>query len=436
MVRVSAASPLRKVISGASIGNAVEWYDFAIYGFLATFIAANFFPAGNETAALLNTFAIFAAAFVMRPLGGLVFGPLGDRIGRQKVLAVVILLMSGSTLAMGLLPTYDAIGVAAPLLLLFLRCLQGFSAGGEYGGGACYLAEFASDARRGVTVTFIAWSGVVGFLLGSVTVTLLQTLLGDAAMDSYGWRIPFLIAGPLGLVGLYIRLRLTDTPAFEELAASDDVAGSPLREALSTAWRPILQVIGIMIMFNVGYYVVFTYLPTYFIKTLQFSKATAFASITVACVVAIVLILPLAALSDRIGRRPLLIAGTLAFAVLAYPLFLLLNTGSVAAAIAAHALLAAIESTYISVAVVTGVELFATRVRYSGFSIGYNLCVAAFGGTTPYMVAWLTGSTGNNLAPAFYVIVAAVVSLGTVLTLKESAGRPLPGTAPAEVAAR
>ena len=334
---MSGASPLRQVISGASIGNAVEWYDFAIYGFLATFIAANFFPAGNETAALLNTFAIFAAAFVMRPLGGLVFGPLGDRIGRQRVLAIVILLMAGSTLAMGLLPTYDAIGVAAPLMLLFLRCLQGFSAGGEYGGGACYLAEFASDRRRGLTVTFIAWSGVVGFLLGSVTVTLLQTLLGDAAMDSYGWRIPFLIAGPLGLVGLYIRLRLTDTPAFEALAASDDVATSPLREAVQTAWRPILQVIGIMIIFNVGYYVVFTYLPTYFIKTLHFSKTSAFVSITVACVVALVLILPLAALSDRIGRRPLLIAGTLAFAVLAYPLFLLLNSGSVAAAIAAHA---------------------------------------------------------------------------------------------------
>ena len=434
---MSGASPLRQVISGASIGNAVEWYDFAIYGFLATFIAANFFPAGNETAALLNTFAIFAAAFVMRPLGGLVFGPLGDRIGRQRVLAIVILLMSGSTLAMGLLPTYDAIGAAAPLLLLFLRCMQGFSAGGEYGGGACYLAEFAADRRRGLTVTFIAWSGVVGFLLGSVTVTLLQTLLGDAAMDSYGWRIPFLIAGPLGLIGLYIRLQLTDTPAFEALAASDDVATSPLREAVRTAWRPILQVIGIMIMFNVGYYVVFAFLPTYFIKALHFSKTTAFVSITLACVVAIVLILPLAALSDRIGRKPLLIAGTVGFAVLAYPLFLLLNSGSVAAAVAAHAALAAIESIYISVAVVTGVELFATRVRYSGFSVGYNVCVAVFGGTTPYTVAWLTGSTGNNQVPAFYVIVAAVVSLATVLTLRETGGRPLPGTAmTAQVAAR
>jgi MHS family proline/betaine transporter-like MFS transporter len=436
VVPVSGAPPLRQVITGASIGNAVEWYDFAIYGFLATFIAANFFPAGNETAALLNTFAIFAAAFVMRPLGGLVFGPLGDLIGRQRVLAIVILLMAGSTLAMGLLPTYDAIGVGAPLLLLFLRCLQGFSAGGEYGGGACYLAEFATDRRRGLTVTFIAWSGVVGFLLGSLSVTVLQTVLGDSAMDSYGWRLPFLLAAPLGLVGLYIRLRLSDTPAFEALAASDDVSTSPLREAGRTAWRPILQVIGIMVVFNVGYYVVFTFLPTYFIKTLHFSKTIAFVSITVACVVAIVLILPLAALSDRIGRRPLLIAGTLAFAALAYPLFLLLNSGSVGAAITAHAALAAIESVYISVAVVTGVELFATRVRYSGFSIGYNVCVAAFGGTTPYLVSWLTGATGNNLAPAFYVIVAAAVSFVAVLTVRESAGQPLPAMTTAEVAAR
>ncbi|MCV7171141.1 MFS transporter [Mycobacterium manitobense] len=424
-VRQADTAAVRKAVTGASIGNAVEWFDFAIYGFLATFIAANFFPSGDDTAALLKTFAIFAAAFFMRPLGGFVFGPLGDRIGRQRVLALVILLMSAATLGIGLLPTYSAIGVAAPLLLLVLRCLQGFSAGGEYGGGAVYLAEYARDRRRGLTVTFIAWSGVLGFLLGSITVTVLQATLSTAVMESYGWRIPFLIAAPLGLVGLYIRLKLDDTPQFEALSASDDVAASPLREAATTALRPILQVIGLFVVFNVGYYVVFTVLPTYMISTLQLSRTTSFVSVTLASLVALVLILPLAALSDRIGRRPLLIGGAVAFAVGAYPLFLLLNSGSVVAAVVAHCVLAAVESVYVAAAVTAGVELFATRVRYSGFSIGYNISVAVFGGTTPYVVTWLISETGNNLAPAVYLIVAAVVSAATLLTLRESAGRPL-----------
>jgi MHS family proline/betaine transporter-like MFS transporter len=427
---------VRKAVIGASIGNAVEWFDFAIYGFLATFIAANFFPSGNETAVLLNTFAIFAAAFFLRPLGGLVFGPLGDRIGRQRVLAVVILLMSVATLAIGLLPTYTTIGVAAPVLLLFFRCLQGFSAGGEYGGGAVYLAEYASTERRGLVVTFMAWSGVLGFLLGSVTVTVLQAALPAAVMESYGWRIPFLIAAPLGLAGLYIRLRLDDTPEFAELSREDNVAKRPLREAVTTSWIPILQVIGLFLIFNVGYYVVFTFLPTYLIKTLHYSKTESFVSITLASLVALVLILPFAALSDRIGRRPMLIAGSLCFAVFAYPLFLLLNSGSLAAAMSAHCALAAIESVYVSTAVTAGVELFATRVRYSGFSIGYNIAVAGFGGTTPYVVTWLTQRTGDPLAPAFYVIVAAVVSLATVLVLRETAGRPLRAVAAATAPSR
>ena len=268
-MRVKHTDPvdLRKAVTGAAIGNTVEWFDFAIYGFLATYIAKNFFPSQDETAALLSTFAVFAAAFFMRPLGGFFFGPLADRIGRQRVLALVILLMAGSTVAIGLLPSYAAIGVFAPLLLLLLRCLQGFSAGGEYGSGACFLAEYAPDKRRGFIVSFLVWSVVIGFLLGSATVTGLEVVLSDSAMESYGWRIPFLIAGVLGVVGLYIRLRLKDTPEFEALREAGEVATSPLKEALTTSWRPILQIFGLVVIHNVGFYVVFTYLPTYFTNT-------------------------------------------------------------------------------------------------------------------------------------------------------------------------
>lgn len=419
------STAVRRAVTGASIGNAVEWFDFAIYGFLATIIATNFFPRGDETAALLSVFAIFAAAFFVRPLGGLVFGPLGDRIGRQKVLAVVILLMSGATLVIGLLPTYESIGIAAPILLLVCRCLQGFSAGGEYGGGAVYLAEFAPDRRRGVIVTFMVWSGLLGFLLGSVTVTLLQALLPADAMESYGWRIPFLLAAPLGLIGLYIRLRLDDTPEFTELRREDNVARRPLRDAITTSWPSILQVFGLFLIFNVGYYVVFTFVPNYLIKPLGFGRTESFTSITLASLTALILTLPFAALSDRVGRRPMLIAGTALFVVFAYPLFLMITSGSLPAVLTAHCLLAAIEAVYISAAVTAGVELFATRVRYSGFSIGYNIAVAGFGGTTPYVLTWLTARTGNVMVPAFYLMAAAAVSLAAVLVMKETAGRSL-----------
>ncbi|AEV74398.1 arabinose efflux permease family protein [Mycolicibacterium rhodesiae NBB3] len=423
--RDSDPAAIRKAVRGAAIGNTVEWYDFAIYSTLATYIADKFFPSGDETAALLSTFAVFAAAFFMRPLGGFFFGPLGDRIGRQRVLALVILLMSGSTFLIGLVPSYDSIGVVAPLTLLLLRCVQGFSAGGEYGSGACYLAEFAPDKHRGFVVSFLVWSVVVGFLLGSLTVTGLETMLSESAMESYGWRIPFLIAGVLGVVGLYIRLKLGDTPEFEELREKGEVATSPLREALTTSWRPILQIAGLVVIHNVGFYIVFTYLPTYFTKTLEFTKTNAFISITIASIVAIMLIPPLGALSDRIGRKPLLITGAVAFAVFAYPLFMLLNTGSLAAAIAAHAALAAIESIFVSASLAAGAELFATRVRSSGYSIGYNVSVAIFGGTAPYVATWLVARTGNELAPAYYVIAAAIITLATVMTMRETAAQPL-----------
>lgn len=424
--------PLRKAVVAAAIGNGVEWFDFAVYGFLATYIGLNFFPNEDPTVSLLSTFAVFAAAFFTRPLGGLFFGPLGDKIGRQKVLATVILLMSASTFLIGLLPSYQQIGLLAPALLVVLRCLQGFSAGGEYGGGAAFLAEYAPDERRGFIVSFLVWSVVIGFLLGSASATLLSSVMSEDAMSAWGWRIPFLLAGPLGLIGLYIRLRLEDTPDFRELEEAGEVSSSPLRETIAHNWIPILQIAGLVIIHNVGFYTVFTYLPVYFSTELGFSTTASFASTTVAGLVALALIPPLGALSDRVGRKPLLISSCVLFAVLTYPLFLLMNTGSLSAAVAAHVGLAAFESLFVCCSLAAGAELFATKVRYGGFSIGYNFSVAIFGGTAPYIATFLVDRTGNPLSPAYYVIIAAVLTLVTVLTMRETAHAPLAQTTAAD----
>jgi MHS family proline/betaine transporter-like MFS transporter len=419
-----------RAITGASIGNMVEWFDFAVYGYLATYIAANFFPSNNPTASLLSTFAVFAAAFFVRPLGGIFFGPLGDRIGRQRVLATVIILMSVATFAIGLLPTYATIGVLAPLLLVVCRLLQGFSAGGEFGGGATFLAEYSPDDRRGFLVSWLEFSTLIGFILGSGVVLVLNSSLGEEAMTAWGWRIPFLIAGPLGAVGLYIRLRLEDTPEFRALESTGEVSQSPLRESITQNWKQILQVGGLVIIQNVGFYIVLVYMQTYITEQLEYSSTSASLSTVFTLLVAMVLIPPLGALSDRVGRKPLLMASCIGFAVLAYPLFLLLNAGSLATAILAHVALGVLLALYISTSVAALTELFPTRVRYGGFSIGYNISVAIFGGSAPYIAVYLIDATGSSLSPAFYVIFGAVATLLTVLTIPETAGTDLQKTQP------
>ena len=416
---------LRRAIVGASIGNTVEWFDFATYSFLAVTLAAVFFPSGNPTAALLSTFAIFAAAFFVRPLGGLFFGPLGDKIGRQRVLATVIILMSLSTFVIGLLPPYATIGVWAPLLLVIARCLQGFSAGGEFGGASTFLAEYSPDDRRGFLVSWLEFSTLIGFLMGSILVLLLTTVLPEDALVSWGWRIPFLLAGPLGIVGLYIRLRLEDTPEFRALKESGEVARSPLRESITENWKQILQVGGLVIIQNVGFYVVLSYMTTYFQDPLGFSPTAASLSTTITLLVGMALIPPLGALSDRVGRKPLLLASCIGYVVLTYPLFLLLNTGNLFAAILAQVALGALLAVFISTSIAALTELFPTRVRYGGFSIGYNLSVAIFGGSSPYLAQYVVSSTGSPLSPAFIVIIAAVATLLVVLTIRETAGTDL-----------
>jgi MFS transporter, MHS family, proline/betaine transporter len=279
-------------------------------------------------------------------------------------------------------------------------------------------------------VSWLMFSTLIGFLMGSVVVTALSALISEDAMSSWGWRIPFLIAGPLGIVGLYIRLRLEETPEFRALQTTGEVAQAPLKEAFVENWRQILQVAGIAIIHNVGFYMVFTYMPTYFSTELGFGQTASFVSIVLAGLVGLVLVPPLGALSDRVGRKPLLLTACACFALLTYPLFTLMNTGNLVAAILAHLALAVIEAIFISTSIAVMTELFPTRVRYGGYSIGYNFSVAIFGGSAPFLATWLISTTGNPLSPAFYVIFAAMATLLTVLTVRETARTDLLKTQP------
>jgi MFS transporter, MHS family, proline/betaine transporter len=419
---------LRRAMLGASVGNCVEWFDFAVYGYLAATLGAVFFPSEDPTISLLSSFAVFGVAFFMRPLGGFFFGPLGDRIGRQRTLAAVIILMSASTFVIAFLPGYAAIGIWAPILLVAARLLQGFSVGGEFGGASAFLAEYSPDERRGYLVSWIEFSAVGGFFLGSASVLLLSATIGEDALGSWGWRIPFLLAGPLGLIGLYIRLRVEDTPEFRALERSGEVSGSPFRETITQNWRPILQVIGLVIIQNAGFYIVLTYMPTYFSEQLGFSSTASSLSSVFTLLVAMALIPPLGALSDRIGRKPLLAASCVGFALLSYPLFLLMNQGNLVGAVLSHVALGALLAVFLSATIAALAELFPTRVRYGGFSIGYNISVAIFGGAAPFFATYLISLTGNPLSPAFYLIAAAVASLITIATIVETARTPLKKT--------
>ena len=416
---------IRRAIVGASVGNTVEWFDFAVYGYLAVTLGAVFFPSEDPTISLLSSFAVFGVAFVMRPLGGLFFGPLGDRIGRQRTLATVIILMSISTFAIALLPGYATIGIWAPILLVLARLLQGFSAGGEFGGASAFIAEYSPDNRRGFLVSWLEFSTLIGFILGSTSVLVLSSVLSEDALTSWGWRIPFLIAGPLGLIGLYIRLRLDDTPEFRALESAGEVSQSPFKETITQNWKPILQVAGLVIIQNAGFYIVLTYMQTYITEQLGFSTTSASLSTVLTLLVGMVLIPPLGALSDRVGRKPVLMASCVGFVVLTYPLFLLLNAGNLAGAIAAHVALGALLAVYLSTTIAALTELFPTRVRYGGFSIGYNVSVAIFGGAAPFLATYLISVTGNPLSPAFYLIAAAIATAVTLLTIKETARTPL-----------
>ncbi|MRS88817.1 MFS transporter [Enterobacteriaceae bacterium RIT714] len=422
---ISVVRKLRKVLFATGIGHFVEWFDFGLYGTLAAIIGVQFFQAGSPAVALLSSFAVFGAGFIMRPLGGLYFGSLGDRIGRQKVLATVILLTSGATFVMGLLPTFSQIGIAATVLLVITRLIQGFAAGGESSGATTFLAEYAPVERRGYFTCWIDNFGFMAFVAGSGLVFLLTATLGEATMNDWGWRIPFLIAGPLGLVGLYLRKHLEDTPEFLEMVKSGKTEASPLRTAVTTAWGALLFCVGFVVIKAVGHWTLQTFMPSYLSTELHYSKLDSYAITTIG-LFAIALMVPfMGYLSDKFGRKPLMLAGCAGFILFTYPAMMVMARGDMLSAVLAMLLLGAFIAAFDGACSAAMAELFPTSIRYGGMAIAYNVAVAFFGGITPWFSAYLITATGNPFSPAWYVMGAALITFLTVLRAKETAGLPL-----------
>lgn len=418
---------VRRTLLGGVIGSFVEFYEFSVYAVLATTLAVVFFPAADPTTALLSTLAVFAVAFFARPLGGFVWGAVGDRIGRKRTLALTVLLMSVATALMGLLPGYTAIGVAAPVLLIVLRFVQGFSAGGEISGAVSFVAEHSPDHRRGLYVGMISVGAVVGTLLGSLLPGILLLMLSPADMQSWGWRIPMVAALPLGVVGLYIRSRLDETPHFVALRQQRAREENPVLAALrGRRQRRLLGTAFCIVAVNASsFYMIVGYLPSFASKSLKLTGLQAFAPSVIALAACLVAEVLGAWWSDRIGRRPVLLGSGVGLLVLSYPSFLLITSGSFALISVGLVVFGLLAGGYAAVINSALTEMFPTRVRVTGHGITYNLSVALFGGSAPYLLTWLGGVTGSGMVGAYYVMILAVVSLPAVLALKETAGRPL-----------
>ncbi|MFJ2746037.1 glycine betaine/L-proline transporter ProP [Streptomyces sp. NPDC087440] len=449
-VTVTDPAQVKRAVKAAALGNAMEWFDFGVYSYIAVTLGKVFFPSDNPTAQTLSTFGAFAAAFLVRPIGGMVFGPLGDRIGRQKILAITMIMMATATFCIGLIPSFATIGMWAPALLFLARLVQGFSTGGEYGGASTFIAEYSPDKKRGFLGSWLEFGTLVGYICGAGLVTLMTALLSTPDLESWGWRIPFLVAGPMGIIGLYLRMKLEETPAFAAQAAEDKklakqaaklatrekkAAPKPakpsLKETVVGQWRTMLLCIGLVLVFNVTNYMLLSYMPTYLTEQLKYDPTHGL--LVILCVMAFMMcVQPFAGLlSDRFGRRPIIAIGCAGFLVLSVPALLLIRQGSLLAIIPGLLVLGLLQVCFTAAMPSTLPALFPTKTRYGSLSIGFNVSVSLFGGTTPLFVAALIGWTGNLMMPAYYMMAAAVIGGIAVFFMSESARRPLPGSPPA-----
>ncbi|MDQ0029077.1 MFS transporter [Arthrobacter bambusae] len=429
LVEEQAARPIPKnVLVAGSIGTFVEYFDLVTFGALASVMAAVFFPSSNETAGILQTFAVFALAFVARPLGGLLWGPIGDRIGRKRTLAAIIIVMTGATVMTGILPSFAMAGIWAPTMLALLRFVQGISAGGEFPGAALFIGEYSQNKRRAFQTSFLSIAVMGSQLVALLVATLLVSTLSAEAMQSWGWRIPFLIALPMGGIGLYIRGRLEETPVFDNIEQEGAKSRSPLKAVVGNVagWKMMGRATLFNLPVQVPGFLLMTFMPSYLTKSAGLSSGGALVCISIAVVVMIV-VQPIAGLaSDRFGRRPMLFACVVVTLVSAYPAFALIQMGGYVLPTLGLILIAIVHGMGTGTQVPPVLESFPTRIRYTGFALSMGLIVSVIAGPTPYIAQWLVSTTGNVYSPAWLLMAVVVPSAIGAFFISETSNRPLP----------
>lgn len=417
------SSFLNKTTLGGVVGNILEWYDFAVFGYFAPIIAKQFFPSDDPTAALINTFGVFAAGYLVRPLGGVVFGHIGDRLGRKHALQLSVLLMVIPSTLIGLLPTFEQVGILAPILLILIRLIQGFSVGGELIGSISYMTEIAPPDKRGFLGSFAFMSAVGGVLLGSLVATFMHLVFDDSFLSSWGWRIPFLFGFLVGIYGLWMRNGLPETKAFEDIKEKGKIVANPVKEVLTKMPFKVIHLIGLIMINAAGFYTIFVWWPTYITNIVEPPIGHALTVNTAAMLFFMILIPIFGALSDKLGRRKLITTGIILFIILLYPMFLWTDQG-----IFSHAVIAQFSFTFVMAmaigpACATMIEMFPATMRFSGIALGYNIAQSLVGGTSPLICTWLISRTGDIASPAYYLIIIAVISLVAAILLDSKYGK-------------
>lgn len=420
---------LRRIAFAAGAGTVVEWFDFAVYGFFATALGTAFFPSGDKVAGLLQTFAVFAVSFALRPVGGALFGSLGDRIGRKRVLAITVLLMSGATAVVGVLPAYANAGVLAPVLLTLARCVQGLCAGGEYAGACTYLVEHCPPEQRARYASLLPAATFAAFGLAALLSFVLSAVMSTEVMSEWGWRAAFLLAAPMGGAGFYIRRSLRESPAFEQVAAGG-TKRPKLLHTLRAQRKPMLRLGGFISLTAVSFYMFSTYMTTFFRSVVGMSENTVFLSNVIALFAATAMAPFFGRFCDAVGRRATMIVAAVSLGVLTVPAYLVGGIGNFGTALVGQLLLAvgAVAANVVTAVLLS--EVFPTAVRYTSSAVTYNVSYAVFGGTVPFVATLLVSLTGSHLAPAVYVSVIAAGALVAALALPETARLPLLDTAP------